>query len=168
MGKYSRLGSKQMLTSVLCFQGEKVLQNDEFTRDLFRFLQLLCEGHNSGKWNRLTYHSGAKLWFSSGCHIQYNQVLTQGQQFIHSQEEALCKVTFNPRLMLFSTTKAKLLPESSHGETKHPTLSVKSLGPVSVDTGKGGLRAAVCPAGDTRTQTGCPCRALHIVHVFWV
>lgn len=44
--------SKQMLTSVLCFQGEKVLQNDEFTRDLFRFLQLLCEGHNNGKWNR--------------------------------------------------------------------------------------------------------------------
>lgn len=42
-----------MFTSVLCFQGEKVLQNDEFTRDLFRFLQLLCEGHNSGKWNRL-------------------------------------------------------------------------------------------------------------------
>ncbi|ELK05575.1 Ryanodine receptor 3 [Pteropus alecto] len=29
-------------------RGEKVLQNDEFTRDLFRFLQLLCEGHNSG------------------------------------------------------------------------------------------------------------------------
>ncbi|KAM7327583.1 hypothetical protein ACRRTK_013950 [Alexandromys fortis] len=27
---------------------EKVLQNDEFTQDLFRFLQLLCEGHNSG------------------------------------------------------------------------------------------------------------------------
>lgn len=42
-----------MLTGILCFQGEKVLQNDEFTRDLFRFLQLLCEGHNSGKWNRL-------------------------------------------------------------------------------------------------------------------
>ena len=28
--------------------GEKVLQDDEFTCDLFRFLQLLCEGHNSG------------------------------------------------------------------------------------------------------------------------
>lgn len=50
-----------MLSSGLCFQGEKVLQNDEFTRDLFRFLQLLCEGHNNGKWNRLIYHSGAKL-----------------------------------------------------------------------------------------------------------
>lgn len=45
--------SKQMLAHILCFQGEKVLQNDEFTRDLFRFLQLLCEGHNSGKWNTL-------------------------------------------------------------------------------------------------------------------
>lgn len=28
--------------------GEKVMQDDEFTCDLFRFLQLLCEGHNSG------------------------------------------------------------------------------------------------------------------------
>lgn len=31
--------------------GEKVLQDDEFTCDLFRFLQLLCEGHNSGSWD---------------------------------------------------------------------------------------------------------------------
>jgi len=30
--------------------GEKVMQDDEFTCDLFRFLQLLCEGHNSGWW----------------------------------------------------------------------------------------------------------------------
>lgn len=29
--------------------GEKVMQDDEFTCDLFRFLQLLCEGHNSGE-----------------------------------------------------------------------------------------------------------------------
>ncbi|XP_061912384.1 ryanodine receptor 2 isoform X3 [Entelurus aequoreus] len=28
-------------------RGEKVMQDDEFTCDLFRFLQLLCEGHNS-------------------------------------------------------------------------------------------------------------------------
>lgn len=26
------------------------MQDDEFTCDLFRFLQLLCEGHNSGLW----------------------------------------------------------------------------------------------------------------------
>lgn len=44
----------QMLMCMLCFQGEKVLQNDEFTQDLFRFLQLLCEGHNSGEWKQLT------------------------------------------------------------------------------------------------------------------
>lgn len=43
-----------MLTCLLCFQGEKVLQNDEFTQDLFRFLQLLCEGHNSGEWGQPT------------------------------------------------------------------------------------------------------------------
>ncbi|XP_053331478.1 ryanodine receptor 3-like [Spea bombifrons] len=34
-------------TLIVRERGEKVLQNDEFTRDLFRFLQLLCEGHNN-------------------------------------------------------------------------------------------------------------------------
>lgn len=29
--------------------GEKVMADDEFTCDLFRFLQLLCEGHNNGE-----------------------------------------------------------------------------------------------------------------------
>ncbi|KAK7813497.1 hypothetical protein U0070_017015, partial [Myodes glareolus] len=48
----------QMLTCVLCFQGEKVLQNDEFTQDLFRFLQLLCEGHNSDFQNFLRTQMG--------------------------------------------------------------------------------------------------------------
>ncbi|CAG13658.1 unnamed protein product, partial [Tetraodon nigroviridis] len=28
---------------------EKVMADDEFTCDLFRFLQLLCEGHNNGE-----------------------------------------------------------------------------------------------------------------------
>lgn len=28
---------------------EKVMSDDEFTCDLFRFLQLLCEGHNNGE-----------------------------------------------------------------------------------------------------------------------
>ncbi|KAI7804180.1 putative ryanodine receptor 3-like [Triplophysa rosa] len=36
-----------MVTEEGC--SSKVLQNDEFTKDLFRFLQLLCEGHNNGK-----------------------------------------------------------------------------------------------------------------------
>lgn len=31
------------------FAGEKVMADDEFTCDLFRFLQLLCEGHNNGE-----------------------------------------------------------------------------------------------------------------------
>lgn len=31
------------------FLGEKVMADDEFTCDLFRFLQLLCEGHNNGE-----------------------------------------------------------------------------------------------------------------------
>ncbi|XP_012862710.2 ryanodine receptor 3 [Echinops telfairi] len=38
--------------------GDKVLQNDEFTRDLFRFLQLLCEGHNSDFQNFLRTQMG--------------------------------------------------------------------------------------------------------------
>lgn len=32
-----------------------MLQNDDFTKDLFRFLQLLCEGHNNGKTSVLNY-----------------------------------------------------------------------------------------------------------------
>uniref|UniRef100_A0A1A8S9E4 Ryanodine receptor 3 n=1 Tax=Nothobranchius rachovii TaxID=451742 RepID=A0A1A8S9E4_9TELE len=36
----------------------KVLQNDEFTRDLFRFLQLLCEGHNGDFQNFLRTQTG--------------------------------------------------------------------------------------------------------------
>ncbi|XP_030130388.4 ryanodine receptor 3 isoform X19 [Taeniopygia guttata] len=37
---------------------EKVLQHDEFTRDLFRFLQLLCEGHNNDFQNYLRTQMG--------------------------------------------------------------------------------------------------------------
>ncbi|KAJ6667359.1 hypothetical protein lerEdw1_017337 [Lerista edwardsae] len=37
---------------------EKVLQNDEFTKDLFRFLQLLCEGHNNDFQNYLRTQMG--------------------------------------------------------------------------------------------------------------
>uniref|UniRef100_A0A669DCL0 Ryanodine receptor 3 n=1 Tax=Oreochromis niloticus TaxID=8128 RepID=A0A669DCL0_ORENI len=36
----------------------KVLQNDEFTKDLFRFLQLLCEGHNGDFQNFLRTQTG--------------------------------------------------------------------------------------------------------------
>lgn len=41
-----------MIRSFICvnlsFADEKVMADDEFTCDLFRFLQLLCEGHNNG------------------------------------------------------------------------------------------------------------------------
>lgn len=33
---------------VSLYLDEKVMADDEFTCDLFRFLQLLCEGHNNG------------------------------------------------------------------------------------------------------------------------
>lgn len=56
---YSALTLVASLTSPRCqgviiplslslFVGEKVMADDEFTCDLFRFLQLLCEGHNNG------------------------------------------------------------------------------------------------------------------------
>ncbi|XP_072311661.1 ryanodine receptor 2 [Eucyclogobius newberryi] len=38
--------------------GEKVMQDDQFTCDLFRFLQLLCEGHNSDFQNYLRTQTG--------------------------------------------------------------------------------------------------------------
>ncbi|MEE6491805.1 hypothetical protein FKM82_016384 [Ascaphus truei] len=45
-------------TLIVRERGEKVLQNDEFTRDLFRFLQLLCEGHNNDFQNFLRTQMG--------------------------------------------------------------------------------------------------------------
>uniref|UniRef100_A0A7M4FM49 Ryanodine receptor 3 n=1 Tax=Crocodylus porosus TaxID=8502 RepID=A0A7M4FM49_CROPO len=45
-------------TLIVRERGEKVLQYDEFTRDLFRFLQLLCEGHNNDFQNYLRTQMG--------------------------------------------------------------------------------------------------------------
>ncbi|OCT64786.1 hypothetical protein XELAEV_18041025mg [Xenopus laevis] len=45
-------------TLIVRERGEKVLQNDEFTCDLFRFLQLLCEGHNNDFQNFLRTQMG--------------------------------------------------------------------------------------------------------------
>ncbi|CDR16455.1 unnamed protein product, partial [Oncorhynchus mykiss] len=42
-------------------QGSKVLTNDDFTKDLFRFLQLLCEGHNGDFQNFLRTQTGNTL-----------------------------------------------------------------------------------------------------------
>ncbi|KAL2082744.1 hypothetical protein ACEWY4_022562 [Coilia grayii] len=39
-------------------KASKVLQNDDFTKDLFRFLQLLCEGHNDDFQNFLRTQTG--------------------------------------------------------------------------------------------------------------
>ncbi|GAA6081293.1 ryanodine receptor 1-like isoform X1, partial [Tachysurus ichikawai] len=38
---------------------EKVMADDEFTCDLFRFLQLLCEGHNNDFQNYLRTQTGS-------------------------------------------------------------------------------------------------------------
>lgn len=53
-----------------CFHpGEKVMADDEFTQDLFRFLQLLCEGHNNGEEERrVRWRGGQGLgWVWKGC-----------------------------------------------------------------------------------------------------
>uniref|UniRef100_A0AAQ5Z5U4 Ryanodine receptor 3 n=1 Tax=Amphiprion ocellaris TaxID=80972 RepID=A0AAQ5Z5U4_AMPOC len=53
LGMVTEEGSIYLLS-----QGSKVLQNDEFTKDLFRFLQLLCEGHNGDFQNFLRTQTG--------------------------------------------------------------------------------------------------------------
>lgn len=40
------------------YPGEKVMADDEFTQDLFRFLQLLCEGHNNGEQGWVEWRGG--------------------------------------------------------------------------------------------------------------
>lgn len=118
---------------IFCFQGEKVLQNDEFTRDLFRFLQLLCEGHNSGKWNRLICQR--KTTFRCQIMIQLRMPhliqpaadsRTAVNPFLNKELDGA--PTWTSGLMLFSATQAELLPESSDGASPHPPLSVRSLG----------------------------------------
>uniref|UniRef100_A0A3B4TQV3 Ryanodine receptor 3 n=1 Tax=Seriola dumerili TaxID=41447 RepID=A0A3B4TQV3_SERDU len=54
LGMVTEEGSSKYIFS----QGSKVLQNDEFTKDLFRFLQLLCEGHNRDFQNFLRTQTG--------------------------------------------------------------------------------------------------------------
>uniref|UniRef100_A0A7N8XJ13 Ryanodine receptor 3 n=1 Tax=Mastacembelus armatus TaxID=205130 RepID=A0A7N8XJ13_9TELE len=54
LGMVTEEGSSKSIFS----QGSKVLQNDEFTKDLFRFLQLLCEGHNGDFQNYLRTQTG--------------------------------------------------------------------------------------------------------------
>ncbi|XP_050977788.1 ryanodine receptor 1 isoform X5 [Labeo rohita] len=46
-------------TNVKLERGEKVMADDEFTCDLFRFLQLLCEGHNNDFQNYLRTQTGS-------------------------------------------------------------------------------------------------------------
>uniref|UniRef100_A0A7N6A988 Ryanodine receptor 3 n=1 Tax=Anabas testudineus TaxID=64144 RepID=A0A7N6A988_ANATE len=53
LGMVTDEGSSNVYT-----ESSKVLQNDEFTKDLFRFLQLLCEGHNGDFQNFLRTQTG--------------------------------------------------------------------------------------------------------------
>ncbi|KAI1903502.1 hypothetical protein AGOR_G00027850 [Albula goreensis] len=46
-------------TNMKLERGEKVMADDEFTCDLFRFLQLLCEGHNNDFQNYLRTQTGS-------------------------------------------------------------------------------------------------------------
>ncbi|XP_064343896.1 ryanodine receptor 2 isoform X12 [Camelus dromedarius] len=58
LGMVTEEGSASHFESHRLQTGEKVLQDDEFTCDLFRFLQLLCEGHNSDFQNYLRTQTG--------------------------------------------------------------------------------------------------------------
>uniref|UniRef100_A0A8C1M1U5 Ryanodine receptor 1a (skeletal) n=1 Tax=Cyprinus carpio TaxID=7962 RepID=A0A8C1M1U5_CYPCA len=60
------LSQRHVHVCVMCFHifpslhiGEKVMADDEFTCDLFRFLQLLCEGHNNDFQNYLRTQTGS-------------------------------------------------------------------------------------------------------------
>ncbi|XP_059897680.1 ryanodine receptor 3 isoform X2 [Gadus macrocephalus] len=56
--KAEGLGMASEEGTVSTKRGSKVLQNDEFTKDLFRFLQLMCEGHNGDFQNFLRTQTG--------------------------------------------------------------------------------------------------------------
>ncbi|XP_072301849.1 ryanodine receptor 3 isoform X1 [Eucyclogobius newberryi] len=56
--KAEGLGMVSEEGSIHSQRGSKVLQNDDFTKDLFRFLQLLCEGHNGDFQNFLRTQTG--------------------------------------------------------------------------------------------------------------
>nr|XP_045007932.1 ryanodine receptor 2 isoform X5 [Jaculus jaculus] len=58
LGMVTEEGSASHFESHRLRTGEKVLQDDEFTCDLFRFLQLLCEGHSSDFQNYLRTQTG--------------------------------------------------------------------------------------------------------------
>lgn len=47
---YTRSLAVFIYISHVLYPDEKVMADDEFTCDLFRFLQLLCEGHNNGNY----------------------------------------------------------------------------------------------------------------------
>ncbi|CAL8317333.1 unnamed protein product [Merluccius merluccius] len=55
---HARGAAEMVLQMISASKGSKVLQNDEFTKDLFRFLQLLCEGHNGDFQNFLRTQTG--------------------------------------------------------------------------------------------------------------
>uniref|UniRef100_A0A8C3CY65 Ryanodine receptor 2 n=1 Tax=Cairina moschata TaxID=8855 RepID=A0A8C3CY65_CAIMO len=56
--KEHRVMTTDISYTVCILVREKVMQDDEFTCDLFRFLQLLCEGHNSDFQNYLRTQTG--------------------------------------------------------------------------------------------------------------
>ncbi|XP_038824388.1 ryanodine receptor 3-like [Salvelinus namaycush] len=61
LGMVTDEGSSNLHLLLSPSQGSKVLTNDDFTKDLFRFLQLLCEGHNGDFQNFLRTQTGNTL-----------------------------------------------------------------------------------------------------------
>ncbi|KAG7277444.1 hypothetical protein CRUP_016347 [Coryphaenoides rupestris] len=55
---HERGAAEMVLQTISASKGEKVMPDEELTCDLFRFLQLLCEGHNSEFQNYLRTQTG--------------------------------------------------------------------------------------------------------------
>ncbi|KAM7397959.1 hypothetical protein PAMA_006028 [Pampus argenteus] len=56
---HNRGAAEMVLQMISACKDEKVMSDDEFTCDLFRFLQLLCEGHNNDFQNYLRTQTGS-------------------------------------------------------------------------------------------------------------
>uniref|UniRef100_A0A674DXB3 Ryanodine receptor 1 n=1 Tax=Salmo trutta TaxID=8032 RepID=A0A674DXB3_SALTR len=67
-----------------CLKREKVMADDEFTCDLFRMLQLLCEGHNNGERN---YASGMFVNFCEDTIFEMNIASQISEQEEEKEEE---------------------------------------------------------------------------------
>lgn len=84
---------------------EKVMADDEFTCDLFRFLQLLCEGHNNGEFLQQTLLLPEQLPYFC-LHWGLNQKLSTSQTVLRFSDSFLLTgpLTFLEQKVVFVQT----------------------------------------------------------------